>query len=163
MPAPANARHNQRAQGRPQGQRVPHEPKPPAYYGGRGPVNLEHARLETNDEYESLRRKQQQTTSNTKPNQPPVAFDQVQLVIEETLREAQEQDAQNQGQTAGVRKNSFELTNQGLDEEDEETRRLCGDALLDQFKLIEKFLVFWLPEMAKKPSPTAGLNQADSE
>ena len=50
-----------------------------------------------------------------------------------------------------------------VDEEDEETRRLRGDALLDQFKLIEKFLVFWLPEMTKKPSPTASLNQANSE
>ena len=31
-------------------------PLPPAYYGGRGPVNLEHARLETNDEYEAIKR-----------------------------------------------------------------------------------------------------------
>ena len=31
-------------------------PLPPAYYGGRGPVNLEHARLETNDEYEASKR-----------------------------------------------------------------------------------------------------------
>ena len=36
-------------------------PLPPAYYGGRGPVNLEHARLETNDEYEASRRKQNES------------------------------------------------------------------------------------------------------
>ena len=43
--------------------------------------------------------------------------------------------------------------------EDEESQRLLGDAHLDKFKLIEKFLVFWLPEMAEKPTPTASLSQ----
>ena len=52
-----------------------------------------------------------------------------------------------------ARKNSFELTNIDTEfEEDEESRRLREDAMLDQFKLIEKFLVFWLPETSKKKS-----------
>ena len=61
-------------------------PMPPAYYGGRGPVNLEHARLETNDEYEA-NRKMDQSQKPSKSSQPPVSFDQVSVVIEETLAE----------------------------------------------------------------------------
>jgi len=30
-------------------------------------------------------------------------------------------------------------------EEDKETRRLQEDALMDSFKTIEKFLIYWLP------------------
>ena len=56
------------------------------------------------------------------------------------------------------RKNSFELTNLDaeLEEEDEESRRLREDAMLDQFKLIEKFLMYWLPEIGKKLSQASG-------
>ena len=119
-------------------------PMPPAYYGGRGPVNLEHARLETNDEYEANQRIEQSQKSG-KSSKPPVTFDQVSIVIEETLADQSSEDKMGK-----PRSESFDIS--GLDDqfgEDEETKRLQEDQMMDKFKLIEKFLTYWLPENSK--------------
>ena len=59
-------------------------PMPPAYFGGRGPVNLEHARLETNDEYQA-NKMMNQSQKSAKGTKISVKLDQVKSVIEETL------------------------------------------------------------------------------
>lgn len=75
-----------------------------------------------------------------------MTFDQVAIVIEETLSN-QELSQEKGGKT---RSESFDI--QGLEEEfegDEETKRLKEDVMIDKFKLIEKFLSYWLPESTK--------------
>ena len=37
-----------------------------------------------------------------------------------------------------------------LDEEDEDIKRLQEDAVMDQFKALEKFLLYWLPKTWSK-------------
>ena len=66
-------------------------------------------------------------------------------MIEETLSKQKSP----KGKGGKARSESFDI--QGL-EEDEETKRLEGDVMLDKFKLIEKFLAYWLPESTRHES-----------
>lgn len=43
---------------------------------------------------------------------------------------------------------------EGLDEEDADVKRLQEDAAMDQFKTLEKFLIFWLPLTLQDQAPT---------
>ncbi len=50
-----------------------------------------------------------------------------------------------------IRRESFDMealgaANEGLDEDDADVKRLQEDAAMDQFKTLEKFLIYWLPE-----------------
>lgn len=63
---------------------------------------------------------------------PPVQTDQVLLVMQESLNE----EVKNE-------------ENEDFEMNDPETLRLKEEEFLDRFKLIEKFLLFWLPKSDK--------------
>ena len=59
--------------------------------------------------------------------------------------------AQSQEESKVIRRESFDMealgaANEGLDEDDADVKRLQEDAAMDQFKTLEKFLIYWLPE-----------------
>lgn len=72
------------------------------------------------------------------------------------IEEVQTAQKVSQEEQKVARRDSFDMQALGatgaLNEDDSEIKRLQEDAVADQFKILEKFLRYWLPNTLKNPA-----------